>query len=326
MKGKASMMPTRADGDSSVLDEPDPEVDAEPAVTGGPGSRPRPRLRRERRQERAFAREIARAVRRGRPSAEQSRADAETLGEYLARVEAPRLPRRSRRRPPSRLGRGVRLTVAGALLGACVAVPWAVPEVPAYLADLVPGHDRVAKVEDPVVSPPSDAFVGPVGIAEQAGPYDGVRLQSAGPPREVVVPRLHVDSTVLPISGQSGSLLPPSDPKVLGWWQEGQPAGAQYGSAVVTGHTVHTGGGALDHLDQLVVGDSIKVRTDQGWIRYAVQRTRIYSTHELARDAAQVFRLDGTGRLVLITCDNWNGSFYESNAVVFASPVDDQPN
>ncbi|RNM17608.1 class F sortase [Nocardioides pocheonensis] len=134
-----------------------------------------------------------------------------------------------------------------------------------------------------------------------------------------------MDSTVLPISGQSGSLLPPSDPQVLGWWKEGRPAGAEYGSAVITGHTVHTGGGALDHLDKLVVGDSVRVRTDAGWIRYEVQRTRVYSTEQLARDAKQIFTLGGPGRLVLITCDNWNGSFYESNAVVFAAPVADEP-
>jgi LPXTG-site transpeptidase (sortase) family protein len=224
-------------------------------------------------------------------------------------------------------GRPVRTALVGLVIATAAAVPWVAPQIPDALSGLLPGHDGApAKVTDPTVSPPTDAFVGPVGVSQDAGPYDGVRLQAAGPPREVVVPRLHVDSTVLPISGQSGALLPPSDPQVLGWWQEGRPAGAQYGSAVVTGHTVHTGGGALDHLGELVVGDSVRVRTDQGWIRYVVKRTRVYSTEELARDADQIFRLGGTGRLVLITCDDWNGSFYESNAVVFATPVDDQPN
>jgi LPXTG-site transpeptidase (sortase) family protein len=162
-------------------------------------------------------------------------------------------------------------------------------------------------------------------VERQGGPYAGVRLQAAGRPREVVVPRLKVDSQVVPISGQSGSLLPPSDPQLLGWWQEGRPVGSQYGTAVITGHTVHTGGGALDHLGELVVGDSVRVRTDAGWIRYVVQQTRIYSTDELARDAQNVFRLGGTGRLVLITCDDWNGVSYDSNAVVVATPVLDQP-
>jgi len=208
------------------------------------------------------------------------------------------------------------------VVAACAVLPWAAPSVPKRLADLVPGHNSAApRVVDPPVDPPTS-------IAPDVQPspgVTGVRLKAAGAPREVSVPRLHVDSEVIPISGQSGSLLPPPDPQQLGWWKEGQPVGAQEGSAVVTGHTVHTGGGALDHLDKLVVGDSVRVRTDAGWIRYVVQRTQIYSTEQLARDAKQVFALDGPGRLVLITCDDWNGSFYESNAVVFAAPVADEP-
>jgi LPXTG-site transpeptidase (sortase) family protein len=223
--------------------------------------------------------------------------------------------------------RTVGLVVVALLLVGAATLPWLVPGVPRFLADLVPGQDaKVATVKDPPVGPSREAFTGPVGVEQQGGPYAGVRLEAAGWPRQVVVPRLHVDSRVVPISGQSGSLLPPSDPQILGWWQEGRPVGSQHGSAVITGHTVHTGGGALDHLGELVVGDSVRVRTDAGWIRYVVQQTRIYSTAELARDAENVFRLGGTGRLVLITCDDWNGQSYDSNAVVVAAPVLDQPN
>jgi LPXTG-site transpeptidase (sortase) family protein len=198
--------------------------------------------------------------------------------------------------------------------------------VPGLIADAVPGGNaHVATVKDPPVGPRTNAIAGPVGIATQTNPLDGVRLAAAGWPRRVQVPRLHVDSTVIPISGQSGSLLPPSDPQVLGWWREGKPVGAEFGTAVITGHTVHTGGGALDNLDKLAVGDTLRVQTDDGWITYVVQRARIYSTTELARDASDIFRLSGPGRLVMITCDDWNGTFYESNAVVFASPTVDDP-
>ncbi|RNL77337.1 class F sortase [Nocardioides marmorisolisilvae] len=150
-------------------------------------------------------------------------------------------------------------------------------------------------------------------------------MASAGDPLEVQVPRLKVDSQVVPISGQTGELLPPDDPQVLGWWQEGRGAGAENGSAVVTGHTVHTGGGAFDHLGELVAGDTIRVRTDAGWIGYVVQRSRVYSTATLARDAASIFTLQGPGRLVLITCSDFNGSVYLSNSVVYAVPVTDEP-
>jgi LPXTG-site transpeptidase (sortase) family protein len=168
-------------------------------------------------------------------------------------------------------------------------------------------------------------FIGPLGIQQPGGPLAGRQLASAGNPLEVVVTRLHVDSQVIPISGQSGELLPPDDPQVLGWWQEGRGVGAESGSSVITGHTVHTGGGAFDHLGDLVAGDRIRVRTNSGWIGYVVQRSRIYSTATLARDAASIFDLGGPGRLVLITCSNFNGKIYLSNSVVYAVPVTDEP-
>ena len=187
----------------------------------------------------------------------------------------------------------MKVGLAVAVIGACIAAPWVAPAVPQAISDLFPDHGAAPVVTDPVVAPPTDAFVGPVGVVQQAGPLVGVRLQAAGEPQEVRVARLHVDSEVVPISGQSGTLLPPSDPQLLGWWQEGSDVGAEKGTAVVTGHKVHTGGGALDQLDQLVVGDGIRVRTENGWVRYVVQRTRIYTKDELAREAEQVFRLDG---------------------------------
>jgi LPXTG-site transpeptidase (sortase) family protein len=242
---------------------------------------------------------------------------------FLARVPAPRLPRPARR-VSARLRRTAKVSLVVVLIAACGALPWLIPAVPKMFADTVPAHSSSSPVKDPPVAA-AHGFTGPVGVANEGGPFDGIRLRSAGKPLEVSVPRLHVDSPVVPISGQSGSLLPPSDPQQLGWWKEGKAVGSQYGTAVVTGHTVHTGGGALDHLDKLVTGDSVRVRTDAGWIKYVVQRTRIYSTEQLARDADKIFRPDGIGRLVLITCDDWNGSIYLSNAVVIATPVVDSP-
>lgn len=264
------------------------------------------------------ARELDAEVVRWEPGT--TRAD-ESLADHIARVESLRVS--SGVRSPRRTA--VKVAAVTVVVAACAVVPFVAPSVPKTLADLVPGgSSKPVHVQDPPVDPPSSPL--PSSEITQLGQgLSGVRLKAAGPPREVSVPRLHVDSDVIPISGQSGSLLPPSDPQQLGWWREGQPAGAQYGSAVVTGHTVHTGGGALDHLDKLVVGDSVKVRTDAGWIRYVVQRTHVYSTAELARDAKEIFTFGGPGRLVLITCDDWNGVTYESNAVVFAAPVDDQP-
>lgn len=310
------MMPTTDEGVRLVPDEPIPEVDAELDAT-------------DHERHAAFLAVVRGMVHEDTSvpaglsdDAAGSDVREDDLGECLPGLQLAEGRGAGRPRPVRRL---VRLGAVAAVIAACAALPWVAPQVPGYLAGLVPDGSPPARVEDPPVAPSTDAFVGPVGVSSQAGPYDGVRLAAAGPPREVVVQRLHVDSKVVPISGQSGTLLPPSDPQVLGWWQEGKPVGAQYGTAVVTGHTVHTGGGALDNLDKLVVGDLVRVRTDQGWITYSVQRNRTYSKAALARAADSLFRQGGTGRLLLITCDDWNGRSYESNAVVTAVPVDDQP-
>jgi LPXTG-site transpeptidase (sortase) family protein len=153
----------------------------------------------------------------------------------------------------------------------------------------------------------------------------GKHLASAGIPIEVDVPRLHVHSGVIPISGQSGELVPPSNPQLLGWWKEGRRVGEAQGSAVVTGHTVSVGGGAFDHLGELVPGDHIKVRTAAGSIEYVVRQSRDVPVAKLARTAKEIFRLTGPGRLVLITCSDFNGHVYLSNSVVYAVPIKDKP-
>lgn len=147
------------------------------------------------------------------------------------------------------------------------------------------------------------------------------RSPEAGRPTRLVVPRLRVDAPVYPIGTSGGVLTPPSNPQTLGWWQGGAVPGAAHGGSLITGHTVHTGGGAFDDLETLHAGDDVRVRTDRGVIRYAVTGVTIYRKASLAHDAAKIFRQSGPGRLVLITCEDWNGSIYLSNAVVFADPV-----
>ncbi|MGZ4487859.1 MAG: class F sortase [Nocardioides sp.] len=142
-----------------------------------------------------------------------------------------------------------------------------------------------------------------------------------GAPRLLVVPALHVRAPVEPIRAPGGTLIPPSDPTHLGWWSDGAQPGAKRGSALITGHTVHTGGGAFDHLATLHRGDRVKLRTSHGWIRYNVTRVHVYAKGTIAKQAKRLFSQRVPGRLVLITCDDWNGSIYLSNAVVTAEPV-----
>ena len=141
---------------------------------------------------------------------------------------------------------------------------------------------------------------------------------AAAAPTRLLVPQLRVDAPVVPIGVTDGVLLPPDDPQTLGWWDQGAVPGAVQGGALITGHTVHTGGGAFDDLETLAKGDLVRVRTRRGTIEYAVTGVTIYRKGRLARDAERVFSQTGPGRLVLITCEDWNGSGYDSNAIVFA--------
>ncbi len=171
-------------------------------------------------------------------------------------------------------------------------------------------------VEDGPALPPY--VVAPaVSIAQEAAP-EPTRDPATGVPTRLVVPQLGVDAPVVPIPVNDGILLPPSNPQMLGWWDQGAMPGALRGGALITGHTVHTGGGAFDNLETLHKGDRVQVRTAKGVIRYTVTGVTIYNKGRLARDAQRVFSQTGPGRLVLITCEDWNGSGYDSNAIVFA--------
>jgi sortase (surface protein transpeptidase) len=82
---------------------------------------------------------------------------------------------------------------------------------------------------------------------------------------------------------------------------------------------VHTGGGALQDLEQLTTGERIVVRTDRGRIAYEVASVRVFSKGRLAQEAERVFSQEVPGRLVLVTCEDWDGSQYLSNVVVVAT-------
>jgi hypothetical protein len=141
-----------------------------------------------------------------------------------------------------------------------------------------------------------------------------------GAPRRVLIPALHVAAPVLPVKAPGGTLVPPSDPQQLGWWAGGARPGAARGSALITGHTVHTGGGALDHLEDLHRGDRVTVRTDRGRVAYAVRNVAVYSKGSVARHAARLFSQAVPGRLVLVTCEGWDGERFLDNVVVTAVP------
>lgn len=145
---------------------------------------------------------------------------------------------------------------------------------------------------------------------------------SPGAPVRLVMPRLKVTAPVVPIEMTGRALDPPRDYREVGWWSASAEPGSGQGQTVITGHTVHTGGASMNRLGRLRVGDRVDVVTKRGTMRYEVQRTRVYSRRQVAAQAPQLFGQDhGRGRLVLVTCTDWNGSAYESNVIVFAKPL-----
>ena len=175
-----------------------------------------------------------------------------------------------------------------------------------------------AAAQVPFVVEPQVRFeeADPPGPSRSAGP-----LAASGVPLRLVVPGLGVHAPVVGISASDGILLPPDDPRTLGWWSDGARPGAALGGALIAGHTVHTGGGAFNDLETLEAGDRVMVHTAQGVLRYAVSGVTIYRKASLARDAEKLFSQTVPGRLVLVTCEDWDGQAYRSNAVVFADPI-----
>lgn len=188
---------------------------------------------------------------------------------------------------------------------------WATTTGSADVREARPGATAVDRAA-PSVRVPS-----PVGRTTSAAASSSAGIR----PDTVVVPTLDVRADVTPIVTEGGALTPPSDPRDVGWWSGGSRPGAGRGAAVVTGHTVHTGGGAFDDLEELAAGDRVLVLSGGTTVAYDVATVEVLSRAELARESADVFARSGPGRLVLITCEDWDGTAYRSNVVVTARPV-----
>jgi LPXTG-site transpeptidase (sortase) family protein len=139
----------------------------------------------------------------------------------------------------------------------------------------------------------------------------------------VRIPRIGVDAPVVPIQANQNRVLdPPQDPSVVGWWSDGAAPGETRGSAVMVGHTVRNqGGGVFDSMGDLSRGDTIEVDGSDSTFSYRVRSTNVLSKEEVARDAEEIFARTGPDRLVIITCDDWDGNSWQSNIVTIAMPV-----
>ncbi len=164
-------------------------------------------------------------------------------------------------------------------------------------------------------------------LPSQASPATaspGYRAMSApAKPVRLIVPALRIKAPVLPIEVSPEAVLdPPRNPRDVGWWQRSARPGSTTGQTVLTGHTVHTGGGVMDQLGRLRKGQLVRVATPHGTMTYSTTRVVTWTKDELAQHAVDIFAQDRPGvRLVLITCSGWTGSSYTSNVVVFAKQL-----
>ncbi|MCW2867478.1 MAG: Sortase family protein [Marmoricola sp.] len=142
-------------------------------------------------------------------------------------------------------------------------------------------------------------------------------------PVRIAVPALRLRAQVLPIEVSPSAVLdPPADPTKVGWWQRSARPGAQHGQTVLTGHTVHTGGGVMDRLGTMKPGQVVRVVTRRGTMVYRATRVLTLTKAQLASRSRQLFGQGrSANRLVLITCTGWTGHDYTSNTVVFARPL-----
>ena len=104
---------------------------------------------------------------------------------------------------------------------------------------------------------------------------------------------------------------------MLGWW--GRQAGAKHGVTLLVGHTMHTGGGDLDDLEDVRLGT---VATVEGH-HYRVTSNQVISKAALAQRATHLFDQAGAPRLVVVTCEGYDPATgdYDSNVVLTATPV-----
>ena len=165
-------------------------------------------------------------------------------------------------------------------------------------------HTAPAPAQDVAPAP----VIAPVPVSTPAQPTEPTRLRLEGLAEQIAAP-------VIPLVLTGTELTPPNDPTVLGWW--GRPAGAAHGVTLLVGHTVHTGGGTLDDLEDVPVGSTANV----SGVRYEVASVKIISKDKLAKQAQVLFRQSGPQRLVIVTCEGYDAAtgHYDSNVVLTAT-------
>lgn len=146
------------------------------------------------------------------------------------------------------------------------------------------------------------------------------QLKVPAKPTQLIVPSIALAAPIVPIEiAPNGVLTPPADVSQVGWWKRSARPGAKSGQTLITGHTVHTGGGVMNRLGDLKPGSLIQVQTPRGVVDYRATEVFVYSKAELAEHAQELFSQKRQDyRLVLVTCTGWVNGEYTSNIIVLA--------
>ncbi|SOE01515.1 class F sortase [Blastococcus haudaquaticus] len=206
------------------------------------------------------------------------------------------------------------LVVAGLLLvGSGLALTLASPRADAQ-AFGPPPVPPSRSADRPTANPPAPEPTDPAPLPEVPAAPVGISLPLTPGP----VPLVPVG--VL----DTGALLLPERPSVLGWYAAGALPGSPSGTVVVAGHvdSAEFGAGPLETLLEVGIGDAVELTDAAGGThRYAVESRTSYPKSALPRE---LFRADGPPRLALVTCggafDEGTGQ-YADNVVVLAVPA-----
>lgn len=135
------------------------------------------------------------------------------------------------------------------------------------------------------------------------------------------IPRLGVRAPVVELESNDDRVLePPEDPLLAGWWRDGAMPGDANGSVLIVGHAADGEEAVFTEISSLRAGDMVML-SDPSRRAYRVSLVDAVTPDELARQAEDLFGRGGPARLILVTCDGWDGDEYESNIVVTAEPL-----
>lgn len=152
-------------------------------------------------------------------------------------------------------------------------------------------------------------------------------------PRRIVAESINLDAPVVAmgwqVSQQGGQFISEWDmPENEAGWHRNSALPGQGGNVVISGHNASTGGQVFAALDDLQLGDEIKLETDQAETNtYRVVEKNIIRTFAASQEAEQ-YLLDVTQpaereQLTLITC--WPSWTNTHRLIVIAVPVPDTP-